>query len=220
MITAYRNTEARVVEVARTLDPEAERAVVPSCPAWQVHDLLAHMVGIPAALAAGHYPAGDLDAWLASLVAERRDRPTAELIEEWSQCDAGVEPILGTEGLLLVDLVVHEGDLRGALGRSGARDADEVTFVLPLILRSLAPSLLAAHLGAITVEADGESWRTHDAEAGWTLLVDPWEATRLLESRRTASELLAAPARGDATPYVAVLDAHLPLPPRSLDEVG
>ena len=100
------------------------------------------------------------------------------------------------------------------------RDADEVAFVVPLILRSLAPRLLAAGLGAIAVEADGESWRSHDAEAGWTLLVDPWEATRLLESRRTAAELLAAPAHGDATPYVAVLDAHLPLPPRSLDEVG
>jgi hypothetical protein len=37
-------------------------------------------------------------------------------------------------------------------------------------------------------------------------------------SRRTADELRALPSDGDAEPYLALLDAHLPLPGHSLGE--
>jgi hypothetical protein len=37
-------------------------------------------------------------------------------------------------------------------------------------------------------------------------------------SRRTADELRGLPGEGDVEPFVAVLDAHLPLPLTSLRE--
>jgi hypothetical protein len=68
------------------------------------------------------------------------------------------------------------------------------------------------------VRYDGETWRSHDADAGWVLLVTPSEAVRAINSRRTADELRALPSDGDVVPYLPVLAAHLPLPVRSLGE--
>jgi hypothetical protein len=61
-------------------------------------------------------------------------------------------------------------------------------------------------------------WRSHDAEPGWVLEVSPWEAVRVLYSRRTAEELRALGGSDNIDAYIAVLDAHLPLPTSSLGE--
>ncbi len=83
----------------------------------------------------------------------------------------------------------------------------------------LATNVAAAGLAPFAVECpDGTRAASGAGEPGWTLLVEPWEASRVLGSRRTASEVLAAPARGDAQPYLAVLEGHLPLPEESLGE--
>ncbi len=90
--------------------------------------------------------------------------------------------------------------------------------MMPRTLAGFATPLQTVGLGAIEVAHAGRSWKSHDAEPGWTLLVDPWEAVRAVNSRRTAAEVLALPCTGDPRPYVEVLDAHLPLPVESLGE--
>ena len=67
-------------------------------------------------------------------------------------------------------------------------------------LPSFAQPLQDAGLGAIVVEHDGRTWRSHDADAGWTLHVTPWEATRALGSRRTADECAPFPPMAAASP--------------------
>ena len=217
VLSAYENTRTRVAAVAATLGPDDETRVVPACPDWSVHDLLAHVAGLPTELAAGRYPTGDLDAWIQEVVGERRDVPTAQLLAEWDACGDALEPVLGG-GLLLVDVLVHEHDLRGALGVPGARDAAEIEFALPFMFDALAEQLRNAPAGSIAVRDADTTWQSDDREPGWTLLVSPWEATRALASRRTAEELRALPAEGDVEPYLSVLDAHLPLPKVSLRE--
>ena len=77
---------------------------------------------------------------------------------------------------------------------------------------------LAADLGVIGVRDNNRTLRSHDSEPGWTLEVAPWEAVRALYSRRTADELRGLPHHGNVEPYLAILDAHLPLPTTSLNE--
>ena len=89
---------------------------------------------------------------------------------------------------------------------------------MPRVLAAFARPLQAAGLPAIEVRTEGQSWVSHPGEAGWTLLVEPWEAVRALASRRTEVELLKLPALGDASAYLPVLDNHLPLPLRTLAE--
>ena len=78
---------------------------------------------------------------------------------------------------MFTDVAIHEHDLRGALGEPD-HGALEVDAVMACELPSFAQPLQDAGLGAIVVEHDGRTWRSHDADAGWTLHVTPWEAMR------------------------------------------
>jgi uncharacterized protein (TIGR03083 family) len=222
LASMYRRSRARIVELLATSSVPNETAVVPACPEWSVHDLLAHVVGLPLALLAGDRPTGAVGPWIQGLVDAQRATPASALVERWQKVDAGLEPLLsGGASLLVIDLVVHESDLRAALGlphpTEGPAMAD-ATNVLPLILDSLAGALRAAGLAAIAVRHDDNVWSSHDAPAGWTLHADPWTAGRALESRRTRDELLALGREGDPNPYLELLDRHSPLPRQSLGE--
>jgi uncharacterized protein (TIGR03083 family) len=215
---AYFRTRARMCEVVLDASPDDLARAVPACPAWSTKDLVAHVVSMPAALGAARRPEGDIGTWLQELVVERHGQDAAALVAEWrSMHEPLVELLDGGAGLLFGDLAVHEHDLRGAVGRPD-HSALEVDVFMPRTVAAFANPLRDAGLGAIEVRHEGRSWRSHDAEPGWVLLVGPWEAARALNSRRTTAELLALPAEGDARPYVPVLEAHLPLPTGSLGE--
>jgi uncharacterized protein (TIGR03083 family) len=216
---AYHAVRRRITDVAAGLTAEQLADPVPACPAWTVHDLLAHMSGIPEALTANDVPTGDLQSWLDGLVESRRDVDAAELLDRWAACADGASSLVdGGAGLLLIDVVTHEHDLRGALGQPGARGAPEVRAVIQPVLDVLSPAMTGAGLGALLIDAGGVQWASHLARPGCTLHVDPWEASRALQSRRTAEELRSIPAMGDIEPYLAVIDGHLPLPASSLGE--
>lgn len=219
LFVTYDATRARMLELARSVGPDALEVTVPACPDWTARHLLAHCVSMPAAIGAGDLPSGDLDAWISAICAARADRTVDELAAEWSSVDDTIRSMVtGGGAVLFDDLVVHEHDLRGALGRPdhGALDA---SVSVPRSLASCVTELEARGLGAIEVCSDAGSWRSHDAPVGWVLEVTPWEAVRVLYSRRTAEEVRALGGSDDLEPYIALLDDHLPLPRTSLAEV-
>ena len=214
----YQATRARVTTLFLDAPPDALVRTVPACPDWTVHDLASHLVGVPATLAAGNFPSGDVGEWLQGIVDERRDADVVDLMQEWTSLDGAIEPMLqGMGSLMFNDVAVHEHDLRAALDRPD-HDALEVDAIVTCTLSLFEQRLLDADLGAIVVEHDGRTWRSHDVEPGWTLRTDPWEAVRAINSRRTADELRTLPAEGGGDAYVAVIEGHLPLPERSLGE--
>jgi hypothetical protein len=207
-----------MVELAASLSFGDLRRTVPACPLWTVFDLMAHVVSMPAAIGRGESPPGPVSDWLQGLVEARRDQDMGELIAEWLSLDGAILAILnGPGGVLFGDLAVHEHDLRGAVGAPD-HAALEVEVVLPRTLAGFAKPLRQAGLGAIGVRHDERMWRSHDSEPGWTLEVTPWEAVRAVNSRRSADELRELPHNGDVERYLAILDAHLPLPTASLSE--
>ncbi len=219
LFAAYSTTRRRMVVLAESLDPGDLGRTIPACPSWTVFDLMAHVVSMPAAIGNGELPPGSVTAWLQGLVEARRDQSVGDLTEEWLSLDCAISAILnGPGGVLFGDLAVHEHDLRGAVDAPD-HGALEVEVMLPRTLAGFAKPLRNAGLGAIEVRHDDRIWRSHDGPPGWTLDVTPWEAVRAVNSRRTADELRQLPHEGDVEPYLAVLDAHLPLPSRSLKEV-
>jgi len=214
----YRAVRARMIGLVGDATSDDLARPVAACPRWTVHDLVAHGVGIPEALAAGDFPTGDLQSWLDGLVAARRDVPVPELCDRWTALDDGLTPILAGGGLLLADLHAHEHDLRGALGRPGARDAAETPVVVGLALDNLVNDLEAAGLAPLAVDDGSQRWASGAGAPGVTLRVDAWEATRILMSRRTADEICSVPSQGDVEAYVAVIAAHSPLPAIGLGE--
>ncbi|MCU1380624.1 MAG: hypothetical protein JWN29_3607, partial [Acidimicrobiales bacterium] len=208
----YHNTRRRVSELVTSLDAAALSVRVPACPDWTVHQLVAHMAGIPEALTSGSFPAGDLQAWLDAVVKERQDVPVPELLERWEACESGTSSLVdGGASLMFIDVVSHEHDLRGAVGRGGARGTPEVRATVQLLLDLLAPAITEAGLGALVVDSGEVRWASQFVRPGCTLRVDPWEAIRVLQSRRTADEIRALPLSGDVEPYLAVLADHSPL---------
>jgi uncharacterized protein (TIGR03083 family) len=216
---AYHATRERIGGLVRGLDEKALATRVPACPDWDVHDLLAHVSGMPEAIAAGDLPGDYLQAWLDGLVAQRTGVPVDELLDRWAACaDATSALIDGGVDLILIDVVCHEHDLRGAIGQPGERGSPEVRAIVQSQLEALVPGMKERGIGALVVDAEGIQWASHLAKPGCTLRVDPWEASRVLESRRTAEEIRALPHSGDVEPYIEIIAEHLPLPVAPLGE--
>jgi len=218
LFAAYDATRARMLDIALSAGPDALTTMVPSCPDWSALQLITHCVSMPAALGAGDFPTGDLNEWIDKILTDRAGASLDQLAEEWVGANETITGMVNGGGAVLFDdLVVHEHDLRGALGVPD-HSALDASISVPRSLESCVAALETAGLGSIEVRSGSDTWRSHDAEPGWILEVSPWEAVRVLYSRRTADELRALGGSDNIEAYIAVLDAHLPLPTSSLGE--
>ena len=218
LFPVYDATRTRMLELARSVGPGALTATVPACPDWTALQLITHCVSMPAALGAGDFPTGDLNEWIDKILTDRSGASLDELAVEWIGANETINGMVSGGGAVLFDdLVVHEHDLRAALS---APDHSALTAAIsvPRSLESCVAALEEAELGSIEVRSPEGTWRSHDAEPGWVLEVSPWEAVRVLYSRRTADELRALGGSDNIEAYISVLDAHLPLPTSSLGE--
>lgn len=221
----YATCRSRIRELLDGCDDATAATVVPACPAWTVRDLCAHLAGIAAALVArDNPPPGDNQPWVDRLVAERADRSVADLLDEWDAVGPAFEQIMRKVprafGGLVYDVVAHEHDLRHALGRPGARDSDGVHASLEVQADMLARDL-AAHGpgggGTISLHVEGRTFTVGEGQPVLALTTTAFEALRLLGSRRSHAQLLAAPWEGDVTPFLPAL-THMPLPDHDLVE--
>lgn len=200
---------------------EERRRIVRACPAWTVHDLVGHVTGIAVDLAASRPPTGDPQSWVDRQVDERRDRSTEEVLAEWEEAGEKFDPMISAAPNafwgLVYDLVVHEFDLRNALGDRSARDQERVKVAAELGLRLVKGDLRKADLGSIVVDMDGDRILVGDGVVGLTLRARPFECLRLLGSRRTRQELESADVDGELPLFIDAL-VHMELPVQSLGE--
>ncbi len=218
LFPAYDATRTRMLDLARLASPEALATHVPACPDWTALDLITHCVSMPAALGAGDFPTGDTNDWIARILNDRAGRSLEQLADEWDAANDTIASMVNGGGaMLFADLVVHEHDLRGAL-RVPDHSALDASIMVPRALASCVTALDANGLGSIEVRNKDGVWTSHDAPVGWVLAVSPWEAVRVLYSRRTADELRDLGGSDDLEAYISLLDAHLPLPQHSLGE--
>ena len=220
----YAAARASVRSLLTDLDEAAAATVVPACPDWTVHDLCAHLVGVPAALVVrDNPPKGDNQAWVERQVAERADRSVAELLDEWDAVGPDFEGLMRklphAFGGLVYDAVAHEHDLRGALGRPGERDSSGVRASLEVMVPMVERDLAAAGRtsGTLRLRAGDRQWVVGAGDPEVSLTTTPFELMRLLGSRRSRGQILAAPWEGDVEPFLSAL-AHMPLPEKDIVE--
>jgi len=222
----YRDARLRMLDIVAGLGPGDAERTVQACPAWTVHDLLAHVTGIAADLSSGNRPTrGDTEAWVDRQIAERRERSMAELAAEWNVVGPAFETMIAAMPSrlwgLAYDTVVHEHDLRTAVGQAGERASAGVQVAALLGLRLVEGDLRTAGLGAVRVVVDGVAHDVGellpDAAPEFELRVSAFEALRLLGSRRTLAEWGAADFSGDLSRYLPGL-VHMDLPVVSLGE--
>jgi uncharacterized protein (TIGR03083 family) len=219
----YAACRARVTTLLADASEDVARTPVPTCPAWTVHDLTAHLAGVAASLVArDNPPPGDNQPWVDRHVSDRADRNLAEVLAEWNEVGPAFEQIMRKVprafGGLIYDVVAHEHDLRGALERPGARDSDGVWASLEMEIGIVRGDLAARGMpGTIELRAGDRVWVLGEGEPVVSLTAEPFELMRILGSRRSRRQVLDAGWQGDVEPFLDVL-AHMPFPEHDIVE--
>ena len=232
--TVYEQGRRRIVELVADLDDRAAATSVPACPAWSVHDVVAHLAGACTDIMAGNVAGAATDPWTAAQVDARKQRSFGEILAEWDDVGPQVAGFaddfpgrLGSQ--FIADVTVHEQDLRGALARAGARDADGVGIGADFLVNAfLHPGVTALGLGPLEVRAGDRTWivgtggpPTGDideaaraalmstevipeptATPAGMLDVDEFELFRALTGRRSARQIRSFDWSVDAEPYL------------------
>jgi uncharacterized protein (TIGR03083 family) len=210
--STYAEGRGRIIELVAHLPPEASEAPVPTCPGWSVHDVVAHLAGSCADVAAGRTDGITTAAWADAQVAARKGRSMAALVEEWTGAASRLEaaadrfpPPLGTVWIL--DLATHEHDIRTALGRPGARDARGVGIGLALLVGgALHGSMYARALGPLAVRTPERAWivgvDAADGPPKDSVEASAFELFRGLTGRRSRAQIAALKWSDDPEPYL------------------
>jgi len=204
----YEEGRSRISELAAEGPADVP---VPTCPAWTVHDVVAHVVGVCADVMAGNIEGVATDPWTAAQVEARRGRTVEELLAEWDDVGPPVAQMADQFGpaghQLLFDLTSHEHDIRAAMGRSGAWDHESVADALEFVVaglvgpaideRGLAPLEIVTDLGTF-VAGSGDQPRAQ-------LQAPAFEVMRALSGRRSAAQMAAYDWSVDPEPYIPAL---------------
>ena len=216
-IVEWVDAQRRVIDLVRGLDAQQAERRVPACPDWSVRDLISHMVGLGVDVLAGDEPGDHNATWTQRQVDERRGRDLASLVAEWQDVTEPMQAYMRERGTRpLGDLVIHEQDLRGALGVSGAQDTGGLAVIRDRMLRRFAPRVVG--LPPIALMGDTWRWASADGDPAVVVRAPDFELARALMARRSAGQIRAWTVSGDVEHYLPAFATLGTLPDRDLRE--
>jgi len=208
-------------------------APVPACPRWRVGDVLAHVAGLARDAVEGTIPALDLlEQWRDDDVAAGRDAMTADQVERaetlgpeevagsWRALTPRLAPMLrgdepfpepapfGLPAILVTDLVVHDQDVRGALGRGPAPDGPASALALATYGFGVDYRIRQLGLPALGLRTGPKLRVLGEGPPSATVSADRFELLRALAGRRSRAQILALSWEGDPGPYVGIMPAY------------
>jgi uncharacterized protein (TIGR03083 family) len=218
-IEEWTQAQRRVIELVSDLSPEQAELRVPACPDWTVRDLLSHIVGLGADVVAGDEPDDHNEAWTNRQVVARRDHDVAKLVAEWQGLTEPMRAYMRDHGPRpLGDVIIHEQDLRGALGVPGAHDTPGLHAIRDRFVPRLGGRV--ADLPPLALVGDHWSWASSGAadDAETVLRAPDFDLARALVTRRSADQLRSWTVRGDVQPYLDAFAMLGSLPTTDLTE--
>ena len=218
-IVEWTNAQRRVMELVEPLDPEECEQGVPACPDWTVTQLLAHMVGLSADVLAGDEPDDHNRTWTQRQVDSRAGRTPADLVTEWRSLTQPMQDWMRQHGVRpLNDVVIHEQDLRGAIGQPGGRDTDGLAAVRDVMAQRFSARIRRAKLAPVEMRSPEWIFSTGDSAPGLVLSAPTFDLCRALMTRRTADQLRQWARMGAVEPYLPMFSGLGPLPEQPLPE--
>jgi uncharacterized protein (TIGR03083 family) len=184
----YRSTRLRTQDLLGQLDDDQWGLPVPACPGWDVHAVLAHLVGVIEDSGAGRLNGPPGPGQTADEVARHQDAAPAELLWHWTELAPPFEQVLSSASIwpAFFDVLTHEHDLRGALGVTGERDGADVALATKLLVRSVdlgRPFQVDTGAAVLASGLDGPDPLVLRASA--------FEVLRLRMGRRSRAQVLA-----------------------------
>jgi uncharacterized protein (TIGR03083 family) len=205
----YRDTRVRLCALVAGLDDAAHGTAVPACPGWAVRDVIAHLTAIVEDAIAGRLAGIPDEKFTADQVARMADVSVAEMLDRWAAGAAQFEDAIQAFTIwpAVIDVATHEQDIRGAIGRPGARDCAAIKRCTPMLLDWLAPPV-QVRIGT----EDGDHAVGTGDEAALTLSTTMFEAFRWRMGRRSRAQLAAMNWSADPTPVLGELTVFGPSP--------
>jgi uncharacterized protein (TIGR03083 family) len=199
----YRETRERLTALVARLDEAELGTPVPACPGWSVADVMGHLAAIPEDALAGRLTGPPSEEETAAQVDRFRGRPMARTLAGWAELAPRFEEIVAAFKVwpAVIDVASHEQDIRGAVGRPGARDTHVIREMSGWLLARLSPPVRLR----VTVEDTQIQVGPPDGEPVLGLTTTWYEAFRWRMGRRSRHQLAALDWSGDPA---AVLD-HL-----------
>ena len=216
---AYNTTRGRIVELVTS---ENAGTPAPACPGWSVGDVVSHLSGLARDVLEGRLEGYATPEWTARQVEERRPLALDDVKGEWEHTIAHfagllMDPQAANLGAPLVtrygpvtpamlpaivvtDAVVHEHDIRGALGRPGARDSEAVGIAMRshvALLRFIGAARKLPDLELVASDTD-QRWRVGRGEPAATLFAPAFELFRATGGRRSGGQIAAMGWAGDS----------------------
>jgi uncharacterized protein (TIGR03083 family) len=225
---AHKDAFERMEGLFRTLSDRELETVVPACPHWSVLDVARHLTGLAVDCSTETLPAPE--DWEEEVmdrrhVDARRDLRLSEVLAEWKKASPGFEKTLANidprmAGALVGEYACHEHDVRGAVGRPGARSSLGTVVATDVFVNALLHRVGAAGLPALQVHAGERVWGPAPGVAITEVGGDPFELFRTVTGRRTAEQIQAldwhSPA-GGGNVYLTVFSAF-GIPESAIDE--
>ncbi|GAB2910514.1 maleylpyruvate isomerase family mycothiol-dependent enzyme [Rhodococcus aerolatus] len=220
--------QRRVIDLVAGLGPDELATTVPACPDWTVQDLLAHVIGVGVDVVNGDEVDDHNPTWTQAHVDARRGRSLDALLAEWTeltpQMVSWMQERPGPGSRPVLDLTIHEQDLRGALGQPGARDNEGLAYAFGVFTDRVAPGLRDARLDPLEL-TDGEftellGTSSAGQEPGAVLQASRFDLLRMMLGRRSADQVRSWVVRGDVEPYLEHVSAFGSLRGTPLEEPG
>jgi uncharacterized protein (TIGR03083 family) len=175
---------------------------VPCCPGWSAHDVLAHLVCSTEDVLAGRLGGPPTEEQTAEQVRRSSARPVAELLDTWAANAGPFEELIDTFEVwpAIGDALAHEHDVRGALGRPGAREIEDVRTVADRVLSMLQPPV------PLIVRLGSEDRRLGPpGDDPIVLTTTAWDTIRWRMGRRSRAQLAAMAWSRDPGPLLGEL---------------
>ena len=211
----YAGGRNRIAELVGDLPPSELDRPAPATPGWTVKDVVGHLAGVAADVTAGRMAGAGTPAWTAAQVDARRSRDLAGVLDEWASLAPGLEAMLAgaptaVANRIVCDVACHEHDIRGALGRPGARDSDTVDLALQAGVDYLDRGLRDAGAPGLTVRSEHTEWFVGQDPPAATLTAEPFTLFRLLFGRRSLAQMAALDWTGSPDLYLDHLSVFDP----------
>jgi hypothetical protein len=184
----YQETMGRITSLVSNEGDARLDITVAACPRWSVRDVVAHLAAVADDWGQGVLTGAPTDEQTAAQVARFDGQGLPEIIEVWTAAAAHLSHLAENSGLAppLGDIAAHEHDVRGALGKPGARDSAAVRYTSDLLLANLRTPVPLR----VTVE-DAEYRSGPDGGDELSLRTTRFEALRWRTGRRSRDQLAA-----------------------------
>lgn len=139
----YTGTRERLSDLVLGLGEAELAAPVPACPGWSVLDVVYHLLAVAEDIAAGRLTRPPDDAQTAAQVARHRGTPVQPAVQAWDRLAGPLAELISRAGVwpAVFDVASHEQDIRGALGRPGARGSEVVRTSAARLVALMQPSV-------------------------------------------------------------------------------